>query len=520
MTAVLTAVIVAFGVPAAGVARAPAEIRLHPDVPVTAVDIRLPASQNSPALAADPTDPSFVVLANRIDAPDYSCALQLSHDGGMTWLPARPVPVLPAGAEKCYAPEVAFDDAGVLHYLFVGLHGRGNVPMGAFLVTSRNGGVRFSEPREVLGPFSFAVRMAIDRSLGKHGRLHLVWLAASGPPPTGGLPSGGNPILTAFSDDGGRTLSKPQRLSDPSRPRAVAPAIAIGPDHAVHVAYYDLVDDAVDYQGLEGPTWGGTWSLVVSTSRDGGVSFDPGTVVDAEITPPERVILIFTMPPPALAAGPAGDVYVAWTDGRNGDWDVLLRRSADGSRWSDLVRVNDDLQGNGRHQYLPRLAVAPGGRLDVVFHDRRTDPENLRYDAYFTTSDDAGRTFSSNVRLSAESSDSRTGARYLVPSAKDLVDVGSRVGLIASDDRSVAAWADTRNTFGPPDLVAGPVGQDIYAATVTFGSAPVSPSAGAANRERGGNALAPLVGVGAAIVAVVLVSLAWRRRAHARRPTG
>lgn len=67
----------------------------------------------------------------------------------------------------------------------------------------------------------------------------------------------------------------------------MAPALAIGADRAVHVAYYDLEGDAVDYQGLEGPTWDGNWSLVVSTSPDGGKRFDRGVVVEGRLVPPE-----------------------------------------------------------------------------------------------------------------------------------------------------------------------------------------------------------------------------------------
>lgn len=430
------------------------------EVPVTAMDRTREPANNSPLLVADPEEPRFVVLANRLDAPDFSCALQVSGDGGRGWAPARPVPKLPPGADKCYAPEVAFDRSGTLYYLFVGLAGRGNEPMGVFLTTSADRGRTFSAPRRVLGPMNYSVRMAIDPGRGRRGRLHLVWLKATSDPPLGGFGPPPNPIVAAYSDDGGHSFSRPIQVSDPQRQRVVAPALTLGDDGGVHVGYYDLGRDAVDYQGLEGPVWEGKWSLVVARSADGGQTFGRGVVADAAIVPPERVMLIFTMAPPALVA--RGErVCVAWTDGRQGDRDVLSRCSDNqGDSWEKPRRVNDDRVGNGVSQYLPRLAMAPDGRLDAVFYDRRRDRGNIGTDVFYTYSTDGGRDFARNVRLNGDSFDPRIGQQYAVASAQGQFEFGSRLGLLARRDGALAAWADTRNSL--------PLGkaQDIFSAAV------------------------------------------------------
>lgn len=141
-------------------------IEVKPEMPATGNDLRAPRAQNSPELAVDPTNDKVVALANRLDAPDFSCALQISGDGGRHWGPVEPVPELPEAAEKCYAPEVAFDANGTLYYLFVGLAGRGNRPVGVYLTISEDRGASFSEPRKVLGEGNYQVRMALDRSAG------------------------------------------------------------------------------------------------------------------------------------------------------------------------------------------------------------------------------------------------------------------------------------------------------------------------------------------------------------------
>ncbi len=428
-----------------------------PEVPATATDLGLQRASNSPAMVSDPTDNRFLALANRTDGPDFGCALQVSGDGGQTWVGADPVPALPPGSEKCYAPEVAFDGHGTLYYLFVGLAGLGNSPVGVFLTTTRDRGRTFSPSRQVLGPLNFSVRMGIDTTRGSLGRILLVWLHAGASPSLGGLPPTANPILSAYSDDGGRRFSEPVTVSDPARQRVVAPALALGPGHRVVIAYYDLGRDAVDYQGLEGPVWDGTWSLVVSTSSDGGQRFGPSEVVDDGIVASARVLLIFTMPPAALVVGHQRDC-LAWTDARYGDDDVLLRCSSDGGRrWKPVVRVNDDPRGNGSSQYLPRLGVAPNGRVDVAFYDRRHDLRNEKTSVAFSYSYD-GQHFSPNVALNREGFKATIGETYGVVSAKDQVDFGSRLGVLSEGSSALVAWTDTRNAW------IGQIGQDVYTA--------------------------------------------------------
>lgn len=478
--------------------------RPGPNVPVTPENLVDRTASNSPMVAADPTNSRFVALANRLDGPDFGCALQVSGDGGRGWVSADPVPHLPPGADKCYAPEIAFDRRGRLYYLFLGLHGAGNSPTGAFLTTSSDRARTFTAPRQVLGPERYQVRMAIDPTEGGAGRLHLVWLEATTPPPLGGLAPPPNPLMASYSDDGGRTFSRPVQVSDPDRQLVIAPAVAIGPHHDVHVLYDDLGADRVDYQGLEGPTFDGRWSLVATASTDGGRHFERGVTVDDAIVPPERVMLVFTMPPASLAADGAGRLFAVWDDARNGDWDVFLRSSSDGGRsWTDPRRLNDDPPDDGRHQYLPHVSVAPGGRVDVAFYDRRGNAENRGNDVYFTSSDDHGRTFSPNVKVTTLDSDSMIGPRYDVPSAAGLNEFGSRIALLSGRATALVAWTDTRNTgraFPAQDIFAAPVA--VHSSTAARSSTPRLPF---------------LVTALVVLAAAVAVGLARRHRRIAQR---
>jgi hypothetical protein len=102
--------------------------------------------------------------------------------------------------------------------------------------------------------------------------------------------------------------------------------------------------------------------------------------------------------------------------------------------------VNDTPPRDGTRQYLPKLAVAPNGRLDVVYYDRRADARNVMNLVSLQSSFDQGEHFSPALRLTSRAFDSRIG----FGSPHDLPDLGSRLGLLSGEDWALAVWTDTR----------------------------------------------------------------------------
>ena len=211
--------------------------------------------------------------------------------------------------------------------------------------------------------------------------------------------------------------------------------------------YPDLAGDTLDYEGAHngegGPPYGGRYRLVLGRS----------IAVDQR----------------------DGRVYAAFHDARLGDPDVWLWSLAgDGSRdWRGPVRVNDTRRGDATAQYMPRLAVAPNGRVDVAYYDRRGDEANVLNRVSLQSSDDAGRSFGPALSLSSERFDSRIGfgAKHGLP------DLGSRLALMSDDRRALAVWTDTRAGTRATNK------QDLARAFIAF-SAParLSPLATAALR--------------------------------------
>ena len=260
----------------------PAPEALGGNLPVNAgaTDLADINAHNSPTVVRNPVEANNVVVANRIDSPAFSCGLHLSFDGGASWA-SRALPV-PAGEEpKCYAPDLAFGADGTLYVLFVTLQGEGNLPHAAWTVASADGGRALTEPRRALGPLAFQARLTADP--GRAGQLYLTWLQARSTA-TLGFPESGYPVMAARSDDGGATWSAPRPVSGPSRLRVVAPSPATGPSGHLFVAYLDLGDDRLDYEGAHegqgGDPYEGPWRLVLARSADGGATWAESVIDD------------------------------------------------------------------------------------------------------------------------------------------------------------------------------------------------------------------------------------------------
>jgi len=397
------------------------------------------SAHNSPALVRNPVRPDNLAVSSRIDTPFYSCALHFSRDGGKSWsLTGIPAP---KGEEaKCFAPDVTFTADGTLHLAFVTLKGRGNVPNAVWHSTSKDGGRTLSKPVKVRGPLAFQVRLAADPASPR--RLYMTWLQASDVAPFK-FTETGNPIQVARSDDGGASWSRPVRVSDPSRPRVIAASPAVGPEGELYALYLDLGGDRLNYAGAHegrgGPPYPGTYELVLARSRDGGRTWEESPVDDG-LRAIERFI-VFTPAFPSVAVDRSGRVYAAFHDGRLGDADVFLwSLEGRGEEWEGPTRVNDTAQRDGTSQYLPKLAVAPDGRLDVLYYDRRNDRRDIMNQVSLQSSSDGGSTFSRALRLSSRPFDSRIG----YGAKEGLPDLGSRLGLLSDDRRALGLWSDTR----------------------------------------------------------------------------
>lgn len=430
LVAALGVALVGLGLVLFGAKGAPAQLNPGPNRLITGDRSGIDA-HNTPAVARDPARPEVVVMANRVDTPQFSCSVSRSADGGRTW---SAVPFqLPPGVPNCYWPDVAFDDQGHLLVLYTATGGTYNLPLSVWL-QRLDGTTAVSPAVRVAGPLAFHAHLGVGT-----GRVLATWVQTG--PTTVDKPLGFDPphaLMLARSDDGGKTFAAPVRLSEVTR-RVALPTVLAGPGDRVLVGALDLGEDAFNYQALHdsqgGPPPDGRWRVVTWASADGGATFGPASTV-SELVIPQRIIVNLG-PAPGLAQDPrSGRVYATWDGGRGDDRDVFLAWSDDnGLTWSRPARV----ASRPRTQNLPAVDVAPDGRVDVVFYDRSREPDDVTTEVSVASSWDGGRSFTITT-ASDRPFDSRVG----FGSAQGIPVLGSHLAVLSQSERTLAFWADTR----------------------------------------------------------------------------
>ncbi|MDX1611960.1 MAG: sialidase family protein, partial [Candidatus Thermoplasmatota archaeon] len=195
-------------------------------------------------------------------------------------------------------------------------------------------------------------------------------------------------------------------------------------------------------------------NVLVSHSED-GLDWDDPVVVGNYTNPPPNgafgwpalngsVFRSFALPSLAVdrTDGPhGGNIYVVWMDHSGDDADILFTRSTDqGETWSEPVVIHDDPAEELIDQFMPAINVGPDGTLDIVWLDRRDDPEHHLFDAYYTYSVDGGETFAPNLRVSEVSSDEQYSHHQ-----NGMVFLGDYIDIDSTPGQAHMVWVDTRH---------------------------------------------------------------------------
>src|ERR1700722_4857957 len=383
-----------------------------------------------PAIAVNPQNPQQVVAVFQDNVH-----ASYSQDAGRSWHPAEGVdpPNYKVSGDVsttydsqghafvCY---IAFDKLGSFNYW-----ARGASRNGVFVRRSLDGGktweakhVPVAEQPTAPGiPFEDKPWIVSDTSKSRYaGNLYVGWTRWT---------LTNSQIVLSRSTDDGQTWSPAVEIDrHPGLPRdddgaAEGFAGAVGPDGRMY-AVWSQDDD-----------------LMLTTSRDAGKTFSrPRSIVH---TAP-IMFAIQTLERangfPQIAIDPQGRrLYVTWSDYRNGDLDVFCSTSTDGGKkWSAPVRVNNDPVHNGAEQFFQWLAVDPiDGSANVVFYNRRGEPQKAKQTVTLARSTDGGQSFQ-NFAWTTE------------PFEAGEVFFGDYSGVAASGGRMYGVW--TEKPVGVPDV--------------------------------------------------------------------
>jgi len=277
----------------------------------------------------------------------------------------------------CY---IAFDKLGTFNYW-----AHGATRNGIFVRRSLDGGKTWEaadipvaeQPTAPGIPFEDKPYIVADTSRSKFaGNLYVGW--------TRWRLTDSQMVISRSTDDG-KTWSQPIEIdAHPGLPRD---------DNGAAEGF----DGAVAPDGKLYAIWSQGDDIMMASSRDGGRSFSHARTI---IHTAPVMFAIDTLARangfPQIAIDPnSNHLYVTWSDYRNGDIDVFLSSSNDhGKHWTAPMRVNNDPVHNGAEQFFQWLAVDPtDGSVNVVFYDRRRDPQNRKQIIVLAHSTDGGRSF-------------------------------------------------------------------------------------------------------------------------------
>jgi hypothetical protein len=216
-------------------------------------------------------------------------------------------------------------------------------------------------------------------------------------------------------------------------------------DGTLVTAYLDSTDDGAQ-EGL--------FTIQVNISKDGGKTFagpvTAGIFREPHGQPRNTQFRYWGSAFPQLAVGPKGEIYIATTalpsDKPTDDGDIYLLRSLDsGKSWKEPLRINTDKTSH--LQFFPSIAVSPDGTVNLMWGDMRDDPKELRYNVYYSRSQDQGATWGFNLPDQNFTAPDTRVSDFDSNSLKGFPGgafIGDYFSLAATKGEVYMVWADTR----------------------------------------------------------------------------
>jgi hypothetical protein len=308
--------------------------------------------------------------------------------------------------------------------------------------TSDNNGVTWSNP--VIGAkgngykFNDHEDVWADKSPSSpfFGRAYLSWTEFRG----SAFTFFGSPIVVAYSDDGGKTWTKPNQITAAHNNGIggrQSSTVRTAPNGDLYVAWLDTDPKLGDVQEI-------------AVSKDGGVSFSKPMIV-AQYTPISDPIPGANFrdgSDPSLAIAPNGNVYVAFSDAGA----IKVRRSTNGGDTWSTVFTSPGADG---YAFFQGLDAAPNGRVDLAYQALKATSTstygtgNATIDSYYASSTN-GTSWSGTTKVSSASSDPAASAQNNL----ERQFWGDYNTLASTSANAFFIYTDSRNGAGCPAVDA------------------------------------------------------------------
>jgi len=381
-----------------------------------------PGFFTEPSVAINPVNPQNVAAAYQDNAH-----VAYSYDAGKSWTIADntaskdyrvsgDVSITYDAKGYAYLCYIAFDKLGTMNYW-----AHNATRNGIFVRRSPDGGKTWDDNEYIVAnqptapgiPFEDKPYIVADNTKSRYaGTLYVGWTRWT---------IADSQILLSASRDQGKAWSTPIEIDNHrGLPRD---------DNGANEGFSGVV-------GADGTlyaVWGDGAHILMTLSRDGGRSFSKvREIIDtAPIMFDVRGVERSNGFPVIDMDRKSGRLYVVWSDYRNGGVDAFSSTSTDGgAKWSPAARVNSDPLHNGTDHFFQWLAVDQAtGAANVIFYDRRVDPQDLNSTIVLARSSDGGNSFTNYAWTDT-------------PFDPGGVFMGDYTGLAANAGRIYGVWTE------------------------------------------------------------------------------
>jgi hypothetical protein len=349
---------------------------------------------NEPSIAVDPTHPNRMAIGWRqfdsIGSNFREAGYGFTIDGGRTW-------TFPGVLENNVFrsdPVLGRDANGVFYY--ASLKVASSVYSVQFFKSWDRGQTWAASMSAYGGDKEW---FTVDRTGGVgRGNIYQAWSVAAG---CCGLDTFNR------STNGATSFSVPQEM--PLHP--VWGTLAVASDGTLYVCGTDIGDFSKFYvlrsTNAKNPLSAPVFDQAVQVSLGGSLS----PMLGGATPNPDGLLGQVWIDVDRSGGATNGYVYVCASVDPPGDdpQDVQFVRSVDqGLTWSAPIRVNSDAPSATSWQWFATMAVAPNGRIDVVWNDTRNTASYRLSQLFYSKSTNGGTTWSANQAASAVW-DSQTG---------------------------------------------------------------------------------------------------------------
>ena len=360
-----------------------------------------PDAETEPYVAVDPTNPNHLITSVQQDrwndGGSNGLTNAVSFDGGASWTLASSQPAFSIceGATSGSAgffnratdPWVSFSADGKIVYSIsdsFNANGPGFGGASSIIISrSTDGGHTWQTPVTARLDTSFTVlndKESVTADPVNPTTAYAVWDRLVSPStnanPTAFLvtPAFRGPAMFSKTTDGGVTWSTGRPIFDPGEKNQTIGNQIVAPTSGA--AAGQLIDgfDLILTKGGKGHNPRASNSVAIIRSSDGGNSWSGPTVATQEV--PAAVVINGTVLRtadilPEFKAGPEGNLYAVWQDGRftsGGTPKIAFTMSTDGgASWSAPIRI--DASPGDVQAFTPQISVRPDGTVAVQYYD-------------------------------------------------------------------------------------------------------------------------------------------------------